>query len=91
MLRGAVTAFGADVNRIIVDRLVPNKNVIYVANTDGGEERLTDNAAYDDQPNLSPDGKRIWFVSSREGGHADLWILNISIRKVKRLTSGTAA
>jgi Tol biopolymer transport system component len=130
------TAIGAGVNRIIVDRLVPNQSVIYIANLDGSDERpflqqageldynaafsadgkwvafaserdgsaelyrvksdgtrlerLTDNPAYDDQPNFSPDGKQIVFVSSREGGYANLWVLDIVKHQVKRLTKGAA-
>jgi Tol biopolymer transport system component len=126
------TAFCGELNRIIVDRFIPNKSVIYVAKANGsdekpflqrggeldynatyssdgkwvaftserdgsaelyrtksdgtGLERLTNNPAYDDQAAFSPDAERIVFVSSREGGHANLWILDVATREVKRLT-----
>ncbi|MDO8617059.1 MAG: hypothetical protein Q7T33_15220 [Dehalococcoidia bacterium] len=49
---------------------------IYVMNADGsGLANLTNNAALDDEPWWSPDGKRIGFKSSR-GGRVDLWAMN---------------
>ena len=53
-----------------------------------GLEGLTDNPAFDDQAAFSPDGKRIVFVSTRAAGRANLWTLDISTRRVTRLTSG---
>lgn len=51
-------------------------------------DRLTDYPAYEDQAAFSPDGKQIVFVSTRAGGHANLWTLDIATRKAKPLTSG---
>jgi Tol biopolymer transport system component len=53
-----------------------------------GVERLTDDPAYDDQAAFSPDGNQIVFVTTRAGGTADLWILDVRTRKAKSLTSG---
>lgn len=53
-----------------------------------GLEGLTDDPAFDDQAAFSPDGKRIVFVSTRAAGRANLWTLDISTRRVTRLTSG---
>ena len=50
-------------------------------------ERLTDHPAYDDQAAFSPDGRQIVFVSTREGGRANLWILDVATRAAKRLTT----
>src|SRR5215471_15399531 len=62
---------------------------LYRVKPDGtGLERLTGDPAYDDQAAFSPDGKQIVFVTTRAGGTADLWILDVATRKAKPLTSG---
>jgi TolB protein len=62
---------------------------LYRMRPDGsGLERLTDDPAYDDQAAFSPDGGRIVFVTTRAGGTADLWILDLKTRRAKPLTSG---
>jgi TolB protein len=53
-----------------------------------GLERLTNDPAYDDQAAFSPDGKQIVFVTTRAGGTADLWTLDIASKRAKPLTSG---
>ena len=63
---------------------------LYRIRTDGsGLERLTDDPAFDDQAAFSPDGKQIVFVTTRSGGRANLWILDVDARRAKALTSGT--
>lgn len=57
----------------------------------GGNEaiQLTDDAGYDYQPDVSPDGKRVVFV--RYNGVAlDLCLLDLADRRVHVLTDGTA-
>jgi Tol biopolymer transport system component len=44
-----------------------------------GLQRLTTDPAYDDQGAFSPDSKHIVFVSTRAGGRANLWILDIRL------------
>lgn len=62
---------------------------LYRVKPDGTSlERLTDNPAYDDQAAFSPDGKQIVFVTTRAGGTADLWILDVQTRQARPLTSG---
>ena len=51
-------------------------------------ERLTDSPAFDDQAAFSPDGRQIVFVTTRAGGTADLWTLDLQTRRTKALTSG---
>jgi TolB protein len=53
-----------------------------------GLERLTDSPAYDDQAAFSPDGKQLVFVTTRNGGTADLWTMDLQTKKGKALTSG---
>ena len=62
---------------------------IYRVRPDGsGLERLTDSPAYDDQAGFSPDGRQIVFVTTRAGGTADLWTLDVQTHRAKALTSG---
>ncbi len=62
---------------------------LYRVKLDGsGLERLTDNAAYDDQAAFSPDGKQVAFVTTRGGGTADIWTMDLQTRRAKALTSG---
>jgi Tol biopolymer transport system component len=49
-------------------------------------ERLTDDPAYDDQAALSPDGQSLAFVSTRDAGTTDIYILDMKTRKVRNLT-----
>ena len=37
---------------------------------------------------FSPDGKQLVFVSTRTGGTADLWTMNLQARTARALTSG---
>lgn len=62
---------------------------LYRVHPDGtGLARLTDNPAYDDQAAFSPDEKQIVFVSSRAGGFANLWLLDLATGKQQALTAG---
>lgn len=62
---------------------------LYHARPNGADlERLTDSPAYDDQAAFSPDGRQIVFVTTRAGGMADLWTLEVQTRRAKPLTSG---
>jgi TolB protein len=62
---------------------------LYRMRADGsGVERLTDDAAYDDQAAFSPDGKEIVFVTTRADGTANLWILDVATKQARALTSG---
>jgi len=54
----------------------------------GGLERLTDDPAYDDQAAFSPDSRQVVFVTTRAGGRANLWILDVDTHRAKPLTSG---
>ena len=62
---------------------------LYRAHPDGtGLARLTDDAVYHDQAAFSPDSRRIVYVSTRNGGFANLWTLDLETRKSQRVTSG---
>ena len=60
---------------------------IFRVRTDGiGLERLTDDSAFDDQAALSPDGALLAFVSTRDRGSTDIYILDLSTGTVRNLT-----
>jgi len=67
---------------------------IYALNADGTNlTRLTRNAANDNQPAWSPDGKKIAFVSDRDAGtgtyDSDIYIMDADGSNVVRLTFGS--
>jgi TolB protein len=63
---------------------------LYRVGPDGsGLQRLTDHPAYDDQAAFSPDGKQLVFVSTREGGRARLFVLDLATKQVRALTKDT--
>ena len=49
----------------------------------------TDDPAYDDQAAFSPDGLQLVFVSTRNGGYARIWTMNLRSRQVKAVTTTT--
>lgn len=57
---------------------------------DGSEAvQLTDGAGYDYQPDWSPDGKSVVYVSNRKDA-MELWLLEVATGKTTQLTSGGA-
>ena len=52
-----------------------------------GLERLTDNPAFDDQAALSPDGNSLAFVSTRDTGSTDIYVLDLKTRQTRNLTN----
>ncbi|HEY1464115.1 MAG TPA: hypothetical protein VGF44_11920 [Terriglobales bacterium] len=54
-----------------------------------GLERLTDNAAFNDQAAFSPDGGKIVFVTTRTAGFANLWVLDLATHSAASLTTGS--
>jgi Tol biopolymer transport system component len=60
---------------------------IYRVHSDGSDlERLTDSPSFDDQGVISPNGRTLAFVSTRDGGVANIWLLDIATRRVHNLT-----
>jgi Tol biopolymer transport system component len=60
---------------------------IYRVHPDGTAlERLTDDPALDDQGALSPDDTGLAFVSTRETHRANIWILDVSTKRLRNLT-----
>ena len=60
---------------------------IYRVHPDGsGLEQLTDAPGFDDQGALSPDGRTLAFVSTRDTGNANVWLLDIARHRYFNLT-----
>jgi Tol biopolymer transport system component len=60
---------------------------IYRIHPDGsGLEQLTDDDGFDDQASLSPDDNQLAFVSARDSGTTNIWVLDIKTRKARNLT-----
>jgi TolB protein len=68
-------------------RAGPCNDEIFVINADGsGLRRLTRNAAADGHPAWSPDGKKIAFLSRRDGTGADVFVMNADGSDERNLT-----
>ena len=52
----------------------------------GAAEQLTFGPSYDDEPAFSPDGRRVAFVSDRDGGATGIFVLDLSARTLMRVT-----
>ena len=54
----------------------------------GNQERLTNNPAYDSDPAWSPDRTKIAFVSNRNGGFDQIYVMDAYGKHAIRLTDG---
>ena len=62
---------------------------IYVMEADGKRQRrVTTHAAEDSHPTWSPDGRRIAFVSNRNQGYIQIWVIDADGGNPIRLTDG---
>ena len=62
---------------------------IYVMDSDGKHrQRVTTHDAEDIQPTWSPDGRKIAFVSNRNQGFIQIWVIDADGRNPIRLTDG---
>ncbi len=59
---------------------------IYVVDIEGGQATyLTQDVSWDIQPAVSPDGKKIAFISDR-GGISNLWVMDIDGKNLKQVS-----
>jgi Tol biopolymer transport system component len=69
------------------ERRADGQSDIYRARRDGsGIEPLVVSDSMDDAPALSPDGRTLAFVSTRNGYRANIWVQDISSGRLKQLT-----
>ena len=62
---------------------------IYVMDGDGkNQRRVTAHPTIDQYPAWSPDGKKIAFVSNRNGGYIQIWVIDADGKNPIRLTDG---
>ena len=62
---------------------------IYVMDADGVNAiRLTHHPAADSHPSWSPDGRRIAFISNRNGGNYQIYMMDSNGKNLRRLTQG---
>ena len=79
----------AQKSRVVFTSRRDANNEIYVMDADGGnQENLTNNPAYDADPDWSPDGTKITFVSSRDGGVSQIHVMDADGKNLIRLTDG---
>jgi Tol biopolymer transport system component len=73
------------------ERLGDGQSDLFLANADGSAIKpLVTTAAVDDAGVLSPDGKTLAFVSTRQGSRANIWTLDLKSGRTRQLT-GTRA
>lgn len=84
-------SFSADGRWIAFTTARDNSEDIYRVHPDGaGLERLTESPGFDDQGSLSPDGRTLAFVSTRDGGTANVWLLDLVRHRYFNLTKSTS-
>jgi Tol biopolymer transport system component len=87
----APSAQAAPPGKIAFDSDRDGDTEIYVMNADGsGVTQLTNNLATDCQPAWSPDGKRIAFLSTRDGVDSEIYVMNADGTGVTQLTNNLA-
>jgi TolB protein len=80
-------SFSADGQWVVYTADREGQADIYRIHPDGtGQQQLTDDAAFDDQGALSPDGKTLAFVSTRGGGTANIWLMDVGSKRYTNLT-----
>ena len=68
------------------------KSAIHLVAADGSgaKRQITDGVKQDENPEWSPDGKTIAYVSNRDGGAKQIWLYDVAASKSTKLTNITA-
>ena len=86
-MHSAENGYAASAAKIVFGSTRDGNSEIYVMDSDGsGHVRLTDDPAIDSDPAWSPDGRRIAFVSRRNGRVDHIYVMDSDGRNLKQLT-----
>jgi serine/threonine-protein kinase len=88
---------GGDANRVhrfpralvVSSRHTGNWELFLVSPDNGDVKNLTNHAAADNDPDCSPDGKRIAFISDRDGT-PNVWVMGVNGSGLRQLTADSA-
>jgi Tol biopolymer transport system component len=85
-----ISGVPAAIGRIVFESNRDGNLEVYKMNADGtGVARMTQNAAADTMPSISPDGLRVAFTSDRDGNR-EIYVMGINSANIMRLTTNTA-
>ena len=77
---------GPEIVRVYASRVPVGATEIFVEYSDGTTVNVTNHSAEDGYPDLSPDGTKIVFASTRAGGPALIYVMNVDGSGVAQLT-----
>jgi TolB protein len=84
-------SFSADGRWIVFTSDRSGSADLYRVHADGSAlEQLTNDAAFEDQGALSPDGSRLAYVSTRDGGFPNLWLKDLKTGRTRSLAKAPA-
>lgn len=76
--------------RVVYVTKVGDDEDVWIMNEDGtGQTQLTNDAAFDETPVVSPDGRHIYFASTRTGMQ-QIWRMDVDGSQPKQVTEGTS-
>jgi Tol biopolymer transport system component len=84
----ADVAAGPDANDVVFSLL---GHLFRIPLTGGTASQLTFGSSYDDSPAYSPDGRSIAFISDRDRGEANVFVLSLSSGQITQLTHDAQA
>ena len=84
-----VRGLAAQKSQIVFTHLVFDNTEIYVMDVDGGNRKnLSNHPVHDEDPDWSPDGTKIAFVSNRNDAADQIYVMDSDGKNQTRLTEG---